>query len=98
MPSLLTAGSGLDLLAVVSAAAWLALVAAHGRFWTTAVRLPAAPAPEAWPAVAVIVPARNEAELLPVTLPTLLGQRYPGRLRVVLADDGSTDGTGDTAR
>jgi hopene-associated glycosyltransferase HpnB len=46
----------------------------------------------------VLVPARDEAAVLPATLPTLLGQRYPGRLRVVLADDGSTDGTGEVAR
>jgi hopene-associated glycosyltransferase HpnB len=46
----------------------------------------------------VLVPARDEAAVLPATLPTLLAQRYPGRLRVVLADDGSTDGTGEVAR
>ena len=88
----------LGLVALASALAWVVLVAARGRFWTTAVRLPAAPEPGSWPDVAVIVPARDEAELLPRTLASLLGQRYPGRLRVVLADDGSTDGTGDVAR
>lgn len=84
--------------ALASALAWVVLVAARGRFWTTAVRLPAAPEPDSWPDVAVIVPARDEAELLPRTLAGLLAQRYAGRLRVVLADDGSTDGTGDVAR
>jgi hopene-associated glycosyltransferase HpnB len=96
--SLLTAASGLDLLACATALAWLVLATAHGRFWTTAVRLPRAPAPAVWPDVAVVVPARDEAGLLPTTLPTLLAQRYPGRLRVVLADDGSSDGTGAVAR
>jgi hopene-associated glycosyltransferase HpnB len=88
----------LALVAVASALAWVVLVAARGRFWTTAVRLPAAPPPGSWPDVAVLVPARDEAGLLPTTLASLLAQRYPGRLRVVLADDGSTDGTADLAR
>jgi hopene-associated glycosyltransferase HpnB len=87
-----------DALAVLTAVVWAGLVAFHGRFWTTAVRLPAAPEPDHWPDVAVLVPARDEAGQLPATLPTLLAQRYPGRLRVVLADDGSTDGTGEVAR
>jgi hypothetical protein len=34
----------------------------------------------------VLVPARDEAELLPATLPTPLEQPYPGRLRVVFTD------------
>ncbi len=48
--------------------------------------------------MAVVVPARDEAEVLPVSLPSLLAQDYPGRAEVVLVDDGSTDGTGDLAR
>src|SRR5204862_7422741 len=51
----------------------------------------------AWPDVVAVVPARNEAAMLPVTLPTLLGQDYPGALTVLVVDDGSTDGTGDVA-
>jgi hopene-associated glycosyltransferase HpnB len=35
--------------------------------------------------------------MLPVTLPALLGQDYPGPLSVVLVDDGSTDGTAEVA-
>jgi len=48
--------------------------------------------------VTVIVPARNEAEVLPSTLPALLRQDYPGCLQVVVVDDSSTDGTADVAR
>jgi hopene-associated glycosyltransferase HpnB len=40
-----------------------------------------------------VIPARNEAPMLPSTLPTLLAQRYAGTLGVTLADDNSTDGT-----
>lgn len=50
------------------------------------------------PSVIVVIPARNEAEVIPETLRSILSQRYDGRLRVVLVDDGSTDGTGELAR
>ena len=84
---------------MISAAAWCYLVAAHGGFWRTNQRLPrgAGPSPAAqagaWPSVAAVVPARNEAESLPVTLPALLAQEYPGEFRVFLVDDNSDDGT-----
>lgn len=50
----------------------------------------------ALPRVSILVPARNEAEMLPKTLPGLLQQNYPD-YEVVLVDDGSSDGTGDVA-
>ncbi len=142
---------------MISAAAWLYLVAAHGGFWLTSQRLPPVGEPgaspgrlresaasrrlaaksspalagnpggngelagnpgensglagnpgengdlaaaadlTAWPGVAAVVPARNEAESLPVTLPALLAQDYPGDFRVFLVDDNSDDGTGAIA-
>jgi hopene-associated glycosyltransferase HpnB len=90
---------GLAIASVVSATAWVYLLAARGGYWLTGQRLPAVdrePADE-WPAVAAVVPARNEADMLPVTLPALLGQEYPGEFRVVLVDDRSDDGTGEIA-
>jgi hopene-associated glycosyltransferase HpnB len=78
--------------------AWAWLLLGQGSFWRTDVRLPVRAEPEAWPAVAVVVPARDEAEVLPVSLPSVLAQAYPGRAEVFLVDDGSTDGTGDVAR
>ena len=53
--------------------------------------------PDRWPAVTVVVPARNEAAVLPSTLPTLLDQDYPGRFEIVVVDDSSTDGTANVA-
>src|SRR5580700_6210117 len=57
----------------------------------------AAPEPARWPDVVAVIPARNEAAMLPVVLPTLLGQDYPGALTVILVDDCSTDGTAEVA-
>src|SRR5919205_1516514 len=86
-------------LAIASAVAWAYLVAGHGGFWRTSTRLPIEPLePERWPTVGVVVPARDEAAVLPETLPTLLGQDYPGELAVWLVDDGSTDGTASLAQ
>jgi hopene-associated glycosyltransferase HpnB len=51
----------------------------------------------AWPGVVAVVPARNEAAVLPATLPTLLAQEYPGAFEVVLVDDESSDQTAETA-
>jgi hopene-associated glycosyltransferase HpnB len=89
---------GLSIACASAALAWVYLVAAHGGFWRTSQRLPRVTAePRVWPDVVAVVPARNEAEMLPVTLPALLGQEYPGALTVLVVDDGSTDGTGAVA-
>ncbi len=89
---------GLSIACAAAALAWVYLVVAHGGFWRTSQRLPRVTAePSAWPDVVAVVPARNEAEMLPVTLPALLGQEYPGTLTVLVVDDGSTDGTGAVA-
>jgi hopene-associated glycosyltransferase HpnB len=53
--------------------------------------------PAVWPAVCALVPARNESETLPQTLPALLTQDYPGELTVIVIDDRSQDGTAATA-
>lgn len=82
----------------MSLAAWLWLLLLQGWFWRTDVRLPASREPDAWPDVCVVVPARDEAAVLPASLPSLLAQDYPGRAEIFLVDDGSTDGTGDLAR
>jgi hopene-associated glycosyltransferase HpnB len=86
------------LLALLSAAAWLHLVFWRSRFWLCDQRLDRAYAPETWPDVVAVVPARNEAGVLPQTLGPLLDQQYPGRLRVVLVDDESSDDTAGVAR
>ena len=58
---------------------------------------PEGPEPRAASALAVIVAARNEAAVLPVTLAALLGQQPPPDL-IVVADDGSDDETATMLR
>ena len=89
---------GWSIACTLAALAWIYLLAGHGGYWRTSQWLPRVAAePDAWPDVVAVVPARNEAAMLPVTLPTLLGQDYPGSLAVVVVDDGSSDGTGEVA-
>lgn len=85
-------------LAWLPAAIWVYLILFRGLFWLPTVRLPHAVALNEWPRVAVVIPARNEADLIGRTLPTVLSQQYPGRAEVFLVDDSSDDGTGDVAR
>jgi hopene-associated glycosyltransferase HpnB len=87
----------LGIACTVAAVVWVYLLAGHGGFWRTSQWLPATGELASWPDVVAIVPARNEAEMLPATLPALLGQDYPGALSVILVDDGSADGTGEIA-
>ncbi|MFL5253932.1 MAG: glycosyltransferase [Rhodopila sp.] len=84
-------------LSVFSLGIWLYLFLFHGRFWLSEPELPRR-RPTALPSVAVVVPARDEAEVIGDTLQSLLGQDYAGDLRVILVDDGSSDGTGNIAR
>jgi hopene-associated glycosyltransferase HpnB len=94
--------SPLSWLGAGSLAAWLYLVFFNGRFWQGDQRLcaqaPANTALAKWPAVVVVVPARNEADVVERTLTSLLAQDYPGELQIILVDDRSDDDTGDAAR
>ncbi|MFE6158031.1 glycosyltransferase [Streptomyces sp. NPDC056486] len=81
-----------------SLVAWLWLLLGQGFFWRTDLRLPPRGEPETWPSVCVVVPARDEAAVLPESLPSLLAQDYPGQAEIFLVDDGSSDGTGQLAR
>lgn len=85
-------------IAVGSLAAWVWLLLGQGFFWRTDQRLPRREPPAGWPSVAIVVPARDEADMLPVSLPSLLAQDYPGQAEIFLVDDCSKDGTGDVAR
>lgn len=75
---------------------WVYLIGFHGRFWRSTPVL-AHRAPSGKAKVAVIVPARDEAESIRQCLESLLAQDYPGELSIILVDDNSTDGTGEIA-
>ncbi|WP_417518137.1 glycosyltransferase [Minwuia sp.] len=80
-------------------AAWIYLIVLRGGYWQLQERLPGEmKTPETWPTVAVVIPARNEADLIGETVRRLTEQTYPGDLRLIVVNDHSEDGTGDKAR
>ncbi|MGF6721572.1 hopene-associated glycosyltransferase HpnB [Paraburkholderia sp. GAS41] len=86
-------------LSCLSLLIWCVLLFARGGFWRARPAAPLASAPrDAWPAVAAVVPARNEADVIAQAVSTLLAQAYPGPFHVIVVDDHSTDGTADAAR
>lgn len=80
------------ILCAFAVVAWLYLAFAHKKFWIPLLPRAVADA-DVWPSIDIIVPARNEAEAMPVAMPALLAQEYPGAWKVILVDDHSTDGT-----
>lgn len=79
-----------------SAAAILAALVLLRRHWA---RLPTLEADPVAPPdqVCLCIPVRNEARELPAALDSWLDQDQPG-LRIVVVDDGSTDGSSETLR
>src|SRR5664280_3431478 len=77
---------------------WLYLLLAHGRFWMVQrlgareARLSAIPGP-----VAVVIPARNEADVIGDAVHSLLQQSCAGAIHIFLVDDNSADGTAEAA-
>src|SRR6266542_1961324 len=94
-------------LAFISLFFWLALLLDRKRAWPSDHLLTGPGGPADIPLepahadhsceMAAIVPARDEAAMLPETLPALLAQDLPD-FRVVLVDDRSSDGTAAVAR
>ncbi len=52
----------------------------------------------AFPEATVVIACFNEEETIGETLDYVVAQDYPGRLRILVADDGSTDRTAELAR
>jgi len=77
---------------------WVYLVLLHGRYWRERPRKALAERPKHWPEIVAIVPARNEAPVVGEAIGSLLRQDYGGKLRVILVDDQSSDGTADVVR
>jgi len=78
-------------LAIVVLALWRAV--RQLGYYETMVRYPSGSRRDS-PSVAIVVPARNEADHIADCLGGLIGQDYPlNRLALIVVDDGSTDGT-----
>jgi hopene-associated glycosyltransferase HpnB len=80
------------MIAYLSCAIWIYLVFLHGSFWRSRPELPRA-IPQDAPDVDIVVPARDEAATIAPVIASLAAQEYRGRFRVILVDDGSSDGT-----
>jgi len=87
------------IIASIALAVWLYLLLGRGAFWRCSERddWAAAELP-AWPPVAAVVPARNEADCIGESIASLLAQDYHGSWTVILVDDDSSDGTVEIAQ
>jgi hopene-associated glycosyltransferase HpnB len=89
-----------QVLAVFCMAVWVYLLVGRGWFWLGPVRDAGqlAGQPDRWPAVVVVIPARNESEVIVSSVQSLLQQEYPGPLAIIVVDDDSSDDTAAVAR
>ncbi|OBQ13932.1 glycosyltransferase [Anabaena sp. AL09] len=89
-------------LTLLSLVIWLFLILFWGQFWQVNHQLEANQDKDIdnniLPTVCVIIPARNEADVIPVSLRSLLLQDYPGKFTIFLVDDQSSDGTANVAQ
>lgn len=87
----------LHLLALIILAAWLMALIRTIVNLTLIPRLHAGMRPASEPLVSVIIPARDEAHIIELTVRAFLAQTY-ANLEVIVVNDRSTDGTGDIVR
>lgn len=81
-------------LAAIASAVWIGLLVFWGQFWRADQRFESEDRPLTdWPAVAVVIPARDEADLIGEALRSHLTQSYEGKLQIILVDDQSADNT-----
>ena len=86
-------------ISLLPVAIWAYLLFGRGWFWLCRERDDSAAAkpPDTWPSVVAIIPARDEADMIALSVGSLLRQDYPGAFSVVVVDDQSTDGTAAAA-
>jgi hopene-associated glycosyltransferase HpnB len=82
----------------LSLAIWIYLLLGRAGFWRIHHTIAPSPASEIPARVAVIIPARNEADVVGRTITSLLQQSGPHSIQIFLVDDSSTDGTAEAAR
>ncbi len=86
------------LLAAIPLAIWIYLFLARGNFWQLYEDDIVPKSLGDWPHVAVVVPARDEAETIAQSIDSLAKQDYPGEFYIIVVDDHSEDGTAALAR
>ena len=77
---------------------WVVLIVLWGQFWRCDQRLQSVGISgdgDTLPRIAVVMPARNEAEVIETSVRSLLNQDYPGVLSITVVDDQSEDGTAE---
>src|SRR5208337_2989246 len=82
----------IDAALICSLCIWIYLACGRCGYWVSGPQLPQA-VPAQFPAVDIIVPARDEASTIARAIASLRAQRYAGSFRIILVDDNSTDGT-----
>jgi hopene-associated glycosyltransferase HpnB len=86
-------------IATLSLIIWIFLLLFWGQFWRADQRLELNNIDLSnYPSVCAIIPARNEADVLPISLKSLLNQDYSGQFSIILIDDQSTDKTAEVAQ
>jgi hopene-associated glycosyltransferase HpnB len=93
----------LHALAAVPLFTWVYLLLARASFWrassSLSVLLPAPqPLPQGAASVVVVIPARDEAEVIGDGVQSLLRQEFTGWLHIIVVDDGSEDATAQVAQ
>ena len=89
----------LTIIVSLSLVIWIYLLLFRGKFWLSNQRINEQLQPlTQYPSVCAVIPARNEADVLPISLKSLLNQDYPGNLFIILVDDQSDDNTGNVAQ
>src|SRR5579884_1047320 len=83
-----------EITGAVSLAVWIYLLLARGGFWRVSdeVLIPSVPTTERV-RVAIVVPARNEADVIAKSITSLLDQDFRGEAHIFVVDDHSTDST-----
>ena len=85
--------------AALTVVIWGVLVFARDGWWRTRERdTRRVETSSVWPPVVAVIPARDEAAVVGRAVASLMAQDYPGDFRIIVVDDGSSDGTADGAR
>lgn len=85
------------MIALLIAFPWVLLIFAWGGFWRADQKLPKIAPLQIYPAIDIIIPARDEADVIQPVVEAHLRTGYPGKIRLLVVDDDSSDNTGALA-